>query len=68
MKREAEVESCCVRRSNYVKPIRKLMLEILRLTNCICEARDLGLVRLLPMIKSTEKFEFERKHSQRLGA
>jgi hypothetical protein len=40
----------------------------LMLTNCICEARDLGLVRPLPMTKSTEKFEFERKHSQRLGA
>jgi len=38
------------------------------LTNCICEARDLGLVRPLPMTKSTEKFEFEHKHSQRLGA
>ena len=32
---EAEVESCCVRRSNYVKLKGELMLEILRLTSSI---------------------------------
>jgi len=31
--------------------------EKLQATNCICEARDLGLVRPLLMTKSTEKFE-----------
>ena len=39
---EAEVESCCVRRSNKVKLKGELLLEILRLTNCIYEARALG--------------------------
>ena len=39
----------------------------LLITKCICEARDLGLVRPLLMTKSTTKFEFEREHSQRTG-
>ena len=38
------------------------------LTKCICEARDLGLVRPLLMTKSTEIFEFDREHSQRTGS
>ena len=37
-------------------------------TKCICEARDLELVRQLPMTKCTTKFEFEREHSQRTGS
>ncbi len=45
-----------------------LLFKKLRLTKCICEARDLGLVRPLPMTKSTTKFEFEREHSQRTGS
>ena len=40
----------------------------LQLTKCICEARDLELVRPLLMTKSTTKFEFDRKHSQRTGS
>ena len=38
------------------------------LTKRICAARDLALVRPLPMTKSTIKFEFERNDSQRTGS
>ena len=44
------------------------MLEILRLTNCICEARDLGLVRLLLMTKSTEILVVNENIASALGA
>ena len=34
--------------------VNEMLSEKLQLTNCICEARDLGLVRPLPMTKNTE--------------
>ncbi len=40
----------------------------LRPTNCICEARDLGLVRPLLMTKSTENLVLNEITASALGA
>jgi len=44
------------------------IFNVLQLTNCICEARDLGLVRLLLMTKSTEILVVNENIASALGA
>jgi len=40
----------------------------LHTTNCICEARDLGLARPLLMIKNTEIFDVNENIANAIGA